>query len=364
MAEISSLLQVSDLHLYKKITFEGGRHWGLRAFGVKGHRHTKLFAFGKTILQDRLANNVEDIIIATGDISTDGTVVGLKLAKSFFDRSMIHENGRLACYGLGRPNQRRLIIPGNHDRYGDYFLPYESATNRSLEEIFELRDEYPYAVGYRREETRGNHRAPTLLFFVFDSTLTREAAESPNPIRRVARGLVTPEDCDWLRNIGKLLRSQDYVPDFGGQHLQFQYENTIRIALLHHHPVRKKKRGLSQLFDNNSWSIMENASAFVDACFNAEIDLVLFGHEHENYNEQEQREITDSKGVRRAHTIRFVCCPSTAEYSEPKTGFYRIDFDAAEYRMTHHEWQGTAYSPIRTYNQPYNRPLSLAAGGI
>jgi 3',5'-cyclic AMP phosphodiesterase CpdA len=361
MAEIASLLQVSDLHFYQNLTFAGGRHWGLSAFGVKGHSHSKLFTFARTILTRRLAEGLEDVVIATGDISTDGTERSLEIAKTFFDQAMVYENGRLATYGLALPKHRRLILPGNHDRYGRFLVPYESSANRALERVFDLKDEYPYVVGYRRAEHWQNPNAPTLLFFVFDSTLTGESADSPSPFKRIARGLITTQDCDWLQTMPEILRKQGHVPDLEGQPLPFQYENSIRIVLLHHHPVRKERRGLFQLLDKQSWSVMEEAERFVDACFKAEIDLVLFGHEHENYNESEQREIQYWKSSKRTHTIRFVCCPSTTEYSEDKTGFYFVDFDANEYHMTLYEWKGTAYVKERTYDQPYNRPLTLVA---
>jgi hypothetical protein len=152
-----------------------------------------------------------------------------------------------------------------------------------------------------------------------------------------------------------ILRREKSVLDLEGEALAIDYENTIRVALLHHHPVIKQKNSIFQFFNKNSWSILENADRFVDACFKAEVDLVLFGHEHENYNEPHQREIVETNRTR-VHTIRFVCCPSTTEYSEKNNGYYTINFNANEYHMTLNEWNGKAFIKSRDYNQPYNRP--------
>lgn len=355
MAEIASLLQISDLHFYEKITFRGGRHWRFRAFGVKGHSHSKLYTFARTLLTHRLTNGLEDLIVATGDISTDGAVKSLSIAKEFFDSQRVHEDGRFVTWGLAAP-KRRVILPGNHDRYGDTLLPYELAQNRELERVFEIEDKYPYVVGYKRRGENGNPAGPALLFYIFDSTLTGEAAESKSPFRRIARGIIRTEECDWLENTTQTLRSAGEVPDLEGNPLGFDFNNSIRIALLHHHPVLNQKGGLFQLLDERNWSVMEQADSFINACFNAEIDLVLFGHEHENYNENQQREIGPA-GNKRVHTIRFVCCPSTMEYSCDQNGFYTIDFNAAEYVMTLYQWNSTAYIKSSVYNQSYNRPL-------
>jgi len=357
MADIASLLQISDLHFFEKVTFRGGRHWGFRAFGVKGHSHSKLYTFTRTLLTQRLTNGLEDVIVATGDISTDGTEKSLRIAKEFFDSPRVYEDGRHVAWGLAAP-KHSVILPGNHDRYGDTFLAYESAQNRELEKVFEIEDKYPYVVGYRRPEENENPADPTLLFYVFDSTLTGEPAESKSPWRRISRGIIRTEECDWLEKTTQTLRSEGEVPNLNGEPLRFDFNNSIRIALLHHHPVLKQGQGLFQLLDQRSWSVMEQADSFINACFNAEIDLVLFGHEHENYNEKEQREI-GTVGNKRVHTIRFVCCPSTMEYSCDQNGFYTIDFNADEYVMTLYQWNSTAYIKSRVYNQSYNRPLIL-----
>jgi hypothetical protein len=346
---------MSDLHLFQRLSFEGGRNWDRKNIGVKGHNVARLRVLAKTIVVQRGSEGNEDIFIATGDISTDGTDVSLEIAKAFIERGSVYENGRLVSGGLAVARGQRLILPGNHDRYGDQFLPYESETNRKLEAVFQIKDEYPYVVGFRRLTQRENASLPTILFYVFDSTLTGDIAESRSPAKRIARGIITEQECEWLESMPEYLRQAKQVGDLEGESLPFDYDNTIRVALLHHHPVPKEKNSLLQFLNKNSWSVMENANRFVEACFNAEVDLVLFGHEHENYNELEQREIID-KDKKRVHTIRFVCCPSTAEYSAEKNGYYAIDFDAKEYRMTLNEWNSTAFIKSRTYNQSYNRP--------
>lgn len=356
MADIASLLYVSDLHFFQQLSFKGGRNWALKNFAVKSHSVAKARVFARKIYTHRVSAGNEDILIATGDISTDGTSRSLEIAREFIEKSSIYEHGRLVSGGLAAHRGQRIIVAGNHDRYGDWFLPYESQTNRNLESVFHIRDQYPYVVGFRRPAQRADANLPTILFYVFDSTVTGDIARSLNPQKRIARGIVTYQDCEWLESMPDILRRAKSVPDLGGETLAIDYENTIRVALLHHHPVIKQKNSIFQFFNKSSWSIMENADRFVDTCFKAEVDLVLFGHEHENHNEPQQREIIETNGTR-VHSIRFVCCPSTTEYSEKKNGYYTIDFNANEYHMTLNEWNGTAFVKSRDYNQPYNRPL-------
>jgi 3',5'-cyclic AMP phosphodiesterase CpdA len=355
VAEIASLLYVSDLHFFQRLSFKGGRNWALKNIGVKGHSVAKVRVFARTIFTQRASEGNEDILIATGDVSTDGTNRSLEIAKEFIEKGSVYEHGRLVSGGLAADRGQRIIVAGNHDRYGNWFLPYESETNRTLESVFQIRDQYPYLVGFRRPAQRADANLPTILLYVFDSTLTGDIAGSHNPQKRIARGIVTDQDCEWLESRPEELRRTKSVLDLEGEALAIDYENTIRVALLHHHPVIKQKNSVFQFFNKNSWSIMENADRFVEACFKAEVDLVLFGHEHENYNETQEREIIETTKTR-VHTIRFICCPSTLEYSEAKNGYYTIDFNANEYRMILNEWNGTAFIKSRTYNQPYNRP--------
>jgi 3',5'-cyclic AMP phosphodiesterase CpdA len=233
----------------------------------------------------------------------------------------------------------RVVIPGNHDRYAGPWAIWQKASDK-LETVFDTPKKYPYVVGYRRPEFRSDPKVPALLFFVFDSTASDIARSTwQNPFYRIARGHIEDAECRWLADQRNKLTNSKEVVGLDGQALPIDYRATVRIVLLHHHPVAVQKEGVS-----DELTIMDNRQPFIDACFEAGIDIVLFGHEHTAYR-LVSRPMARPNWVPPgyAHDIHFFCCPSTSEYSASVPGFYFFKFNETQFVVELYNWRGKSF---------------------
>lgn len=355
MSEIATLLHISDLHFDGNLTEQGRRHWR-RNFGVKSHAFGKIDALSAKSAAIEAVGLGQDLLLATGDISTDGASESFKVAKEFLEAKEIHKGTpkRLVTVGLGMDRDQRIMVPGNHDRYSKQSpLPYQNPSS-ALETAFESPDTYPYAVAYRRPGTDDDPAHPALLFFVFDSTAPEGLTTTIAPWVRIARGRIENAECRWFTTQAQTIKKSGRVDSLDGRSLSIDYENTVRIAVLHHHPIMKTPR---ERFDK--WTEMENSAAFVDACFEAEIDIVLFGHEHQDYWAHEQRAMTSTTG--KTHGIYFICCPSTAEFSETNNGFFYIDFNIEHFVVRACTWNGKSFIEAEPRQHLYDRRIATAS---
>jgi 3',5'-cyclic AMP phosphodiesterase CpdA len=342
------LLHISDLHLVEDIT-ETGRDM-MKPFGAATHNFNTARALGLTVsgLKPEF-----DMVLATGDLTTDGRRGSFETVRQYIQSgSLSGENPmRIAAYGLNAGKGRRLLIPGNHDRFEGKFVTGQRLSGL-FEEMLKTPVHYPYVVGYRPP-----HKASTsltLLFFVFDSNLP-EGRESNDPDawgRALSYGHIRKEEVTKAFNE----RARDIVKErkvkgLDGQLVEFDPNNTIRIATLHHHPVvsaeaeeekahrerRTWKRWLLAPLSElrlikkdveSNWMKMEGAEEFLRGCFDAGIQLLLFGHQHLPYHRvivpSDQLPVTSPFGE--THAIYAFCCPTTLEYSAPGNGFYVFDF--------------------------------------
>jgi hypothetical protein len=74
---------------------------------------------------------------------------------------------------------------------------------------------------------------------------------------------------------------------------------------------------------------------FVQYCFKAGIDLVLFRHDH-----KESAFSTSANSELPAlgyHEMHLFCCPSASEYSS-ENGFYTFEFDASSIQLCFYKW--------------------------
>src|SRR5215212_9675883 len=151
MTTIATLLHISDLHFTQNLTEKGRQHWA-KMCGVKSHAFGRVDALSKKIDELRSIGWGPDLILATGDVSTDGSEEALATALEFVESEKVYRGSpqRLVTKGLGATIKNRIIIPGNHDRYTGW-LPLQRATTR-FEKAFSAPDKYPYVVAYRRPE--------------------------------------------------------------------------------------------------------------------------------------------------------------------------------------------------------------------
>jgi DNA repair exonuclease SbcCD nuclease subunit len=348
MSAIATMLHISDLHFVKQLDEPGRR--GKHTLLAKSHSYDKLIAFNETLQEIQNRAGKYDIVLATGDLTTDGSKEAFNTALEFFESDEIRRSNpsRLIAYGLNAGSNRRLLLPGNHDRYGGRRFPLQRSSN-SFETIFQSAASYPYSVGYRRSAAVSDPSQPTLIFFVFDST--------PPPTAkfwawdRIARGQVTKSECQWLDREASRLVQEKKVKGLDGEWIDFDPDNCIRLAVLHHHPVVDADK--AQTF-RYKLTYMENYEVFVDHCLRAGMNLVLFGHQHLQYNLKHSPSDSITKTpFGRPNEVYFLCCPSTLEYSEKRNGFYVMNFDSKRIDVELYEWNQTAFEFAESF------PISL-----
>jgi 3',5'-cyclic AMP phosphodiesterase CpdA len=334
------LLHISDLHLVEDIT-EEGRSLG-RPILAATHSFNMARLLGKRV--DGF-NPKFDLVLATGDLTTDGRRGSFETVLQYFQSgpSSGENKMRIRNFGLNAGKARRLLIPGNHDRFGGELVPNQRHSD-VFEKVLGTPHPYPYVVGYRppgREPT-----SLTLLFFVFDSTLPegRESSGWSGWARAIAQGRIGSEEIsEAFDNQAQDIVKNGKVRGLSGEVLDFDPKNTVRIAVLHHHPVvtpgadeeiaRREQGGwrwprLSKKEFDAELVKMNGAEEFLRGCFRAGVQLILFGHQHFPYRRliklKNMDEVQGPFGAIKA--IYAFCCPTTLEFKAPSNGFYVFDF--------------------------------------
>jgi 3',5'-cyclic AMP phosphodiesterase CpdA len=349
----ASVLQVSDLHFIEKFT-ERGKHLWLKVppkfrggmlehlfGGSKSHSFAKAAALAHKVEELRFLGRDFGVLLATGDLSTDGSPSALNTAREFVEESDIHRGMpcRRVSAGLGFPATKRIVLPGNHDRYRSRYWPFQRASS-ALEDVFELSGRYPYIVGYRDANQREDVNVPALIFFVFDSTPSIVAADDWrwSYRRRPAVGRIEPSERDWLDLESRRVATLTSVPGLDGAPLPIRGDRVVRVVLVHHHPVPVKRDGF------NPFTIMEDHEEFVAACRTARADVVLFGHEHVCY---------PNPKTRTPGTPHFLACPTGTEFTGPDTGFYVLSFGTDGFERETYMWNGATFVDAGATFHPY-----------
>jgi 3',5'-cyclic AMP phosphodiesterase CpdA len=322
------LLHISDLHIVEDLP--DPRRGGSPTAWQKTHNFETTRMAGQAIdsLQPKF-----DCLVATGDLTAEGKRESFETVLQYVQGGSISGENRMriAARGLGAGRDRRLMLPGNHDRFEGKPMPGQRVSYL-MEEVLGTPTHYPYLRAYR-PPTSKNTSDLTLLFFVFDSTLPegQEKKSLGGFVNALSQGRIGKDELDEAAKLARNAVATGSAPAFDGPSIEFDPENTVRIALLHHHPVKEYK----EKPEEGGWKAVKRAFGFMDRsdeamklngaddflrhCLNTGIQLVLFGHDHNSYRRVVYRP-SDAAG------LRAFCCPTTLEHSEKGTGFYVFDF--------------------------------------
>jgi predicted phosphodiesterase len=294
------ILQISDLHFGDDIYDKGGQR--VKSGFMKTHDFRAAIELGEAVQR---MDRRYDVLVATGDLTTHGDRQELLNAQEFITAAIIpgRNTSRLAAHALKASEAHRILLPGNHDHFGPFPLAKgQNVRKTEFENLSELRKKYPYVVGYRADP-----KAVTVLFFVFDSTLVED---SDNFGERLAMGNVSEaEITESLRLSQEIVKNpKPHVDDLRGHSFEFDPKNSVRIGLLHHHPILRQELSCDfELEEVRSqkgksapqriWELflrhykkeeehamrLENGPEFVEGCWQCGIQIVLFGHRHETW---------------------------------------------------------------------------------
>jgi hypothetical protein len=321
MNRVGNIIQVSDFHFVPQLTHEKRAFYERLRSGC--HSFTKLVSLARHIDRLQRRNGAFDVLLATGDLCTDGSTDSLRTCLSYIADAEVRAGNPSQVYtiGLNADRSRRLMLPGNHDRWDRSWFGFQQQ-GAVFESALQLPTSYPYVVGLRRPEYANDPDDPAVLFFVFDSTPgvhTRFWMWD-----RLARGRVESGTLDAFFRQAEETSQNGIVRDLQGNDLRVRYSNCVRIALLHHHP-----------FDRRSTTLMENSDDFVRYCVNAGMHLVLFGHDHKEFWVPC---FSDSELAQdNHHQTIFFCCPSASEFRSEQ-GFYSFDVDRTGFYFRFYKW--------------------------
>jgi len=155
------------------------------------------------------------------------------------------------------------------------------------------------------------------------------------------QGRIERAECEWLVDEADRIASAGSVATIDGGTMSVDYDKAVHIAAIHHHPLRTGAKSRWPA----DWTLMEQSELFVEACLDAKIDLVLFGHQHQTYS---------GDRTKNRHRTRFFCCPSTAEYSAEDTGFYLFTFHTDRFEKTMFRWQDAVFRVAERQSYAYS----------
>jgi predicted MPP superfamily phosphohydrolase len=155
-----------------------------------------------------------------------------------------------------------LVIPGNHDFFwkGTYGVRKDRRFYRAF-----------------RDEERSFFFSPTdeITIAPFDSNRVTEPRGGfrrrlLQRIRYKSHGLIIERDLDdFSQQIHRLEKSKDNMI----------YQRSLKIALIHHHPMPTSYNYLPALADE-SYMMLENAGVFINRLIQEDFELILHGHRH------------------------------------------------------------------------------------
>jgi len=301
------LTHISDLHFSSHAADTSSNPiW--RKLGMAPHEFNLSINLGARIELLRKRYTDRFFVVATGDLTTKADEDAFRLVNNYLRTKFFITSE--TSFGLNC-NKNLLIVPGNHDKWFD--TPLFALNKAELgKEMFyySMIPQLPTAV-YRRIGSRD------FVFFLLNSNKVsarwnRLLLNSKNV---TGRGQVGHYQLGLLR----MYAGQARAGSLPGMPADFSYENSIRVALLHHHMVALSPKNQSMLID----------AVEVKACFfEIGIQLVLAGHEHYPYHSIVQNNSDE---------MFFSCAGSATQIGERINSFKVYSFNGNQMRMIQYE---------------------------
>lgn len=203
--------------------------------GLEGHDQDTWGALGALTR----AEPPPDFLVVSGDLSSLGTRPSLRLA-----RARVLD----LASDLSLDSSRVLVVPGNHDRFAGYWVPFLRQVTIAFEAVF---DEL---CRPREVVLRGRK----VLFYPFDST---EQGFRLWPLYG-STGIVRKAQFNAFNNALAGSKRGEY---------------DVVVVVLHHHPLPVPDVAQEGL------TVMKNGGAFMAHMQRHAVDLVLHGHMHRPY---------------------------------------------------------------------------------
>lgn|GEM_PF-2173514 len=344
------LFHISDLHIIEDLFTSGGM-FRARSKGAKSHSKKRAGQLATTI---KMLRQDSDVLIVSGDLTTDGSPGAIESAEDYLSSASIKEPGGGWLAGLDWPLGRRVIIPGNHDRYGGSIVPGQRPSD-----AFETQLGLPNSYPYTRVLVQPAVPDVAVAIFVIDSCPPRETQRQYRRWRPglIAGGYVPPDaSADLVAQATALDRERTGV-GVDGAKISVRDRDVVRIAVVHHHAVDNPAHKRTMFKRAKHWVFperMAGSNEFIAACVQAGIQLVLFGHKHECFlvpvptEQLTERSNYQQYAFEAAPHVWFACCPSTTQYKTSNApGFFEIEVSSQEIVLKLYELEpgGVLFEP-------------------
>jgi predicted MPP superfamily phosphohydrolase len=281
-----------------------------------------------------LMSHVVDIgpqfVIVTGDI-VDGPMVDLTVPAAMLRNALKDIE---SFHGFA-PVLR--VVPGNHDLF--YRGTYGLRRTRKFYKAFTAQE-------------RGNYVSPEtpITIATFDSNQLYEPRggfwrKSVQLARFMSHGLIIERDLDafseWIETIERSPQHQ-------------AYRESLKIAVLHHHPMPTKYSFLPRLADE-SFMMLESAGTFLYRLIQEKFDLILHGHRH--HPQFCRASYFDHEGVE--SQIAVLGCGSSAKRSDEWTRSLGRNFNVITLRPDGSVWATQYFKKGRREFLPAVRDIRI-----
>jgi 3',5'-cyclic AMP phosphodiesterase CpdA len=269
------IAHISDTHFNR--TFKNEKPTFLSRFGAAPHDFKLIRALDTAFSEipyqmkrdlDLVKMPKIDILLVTGDITTDGEENSFLNAQTYFQSKFLITKKKKIGLDF---KENIFIVPGNHDCLIQKFerVPFLrylcTKQNKNYNNQFE---DLPFI---RRRKINGTN----FLFIGLDSNQVEKK------LRNIAKGRVGPEQLKKIDN--KLIKLRNSNEEY--------YNSCFKIAFLHHHLLRpnsNKKGTFKEYFQNLTLNILiphelEDSKEVMDILDKNKIDMVVFGHQHISY---------------------------------------------------------------------------------
>lgn len=300
-------------------------------------------------LWNSLAEQEPDLIVATGDITDLGDTNSFAEAKAFFER-LLRE----------KVTKRIVCVPGNHDclaeraalilqkKSGSIWMKLIAALNDQARDIYvagqgqKLVNELDSAISVDRTALLKNYETQLVNagfgFLSPDEPIAIDAAwgevilfpfnSTNDPGIMANKGKIGPKQYNLLnKSIHELKR-------------QGKFLNSIRIALLHHHPISSP---LSPDGDvNRAYDWMDDGPLFVSHLESHGFHLVLHGHQHSPFacSVEYQPNSTD-----RLHIVAAGSCTQASDRNRPSFQMIHL-FTPFHAELRYFEYESTGFHQL------------------
>src|SRR5262249_37627171 len=129
MSNFATILQLSDFHFGRQLTHERRDLYKTPFLfaKAKSHNWTRLASLSREIEKIERKGSRIDVLLVTGDLATDGSPLSHELCLRYINNDWI-EGGpasRAAWRALRVDAKRRILLPGNHDRFNRSWVGFQ-----------------------------------------------------------------------------------------------------------------------------------------------------------------------------------------------------------------------------------------------